>query len=685
MKTHLNIFFLVFLLPLSLFAQLDRSKRPEPGPAPIIQLGKAESFKLNNGLQVFVVENHKLPRVSYSLILDYEPFMEGEYAGFSSIAGQMLRTATSTRSKEQIDEAIDFIGASLSTSARGVNASGLKKHNEQILELMADVVVNPKFLEEELEKIKTQTISGLAASKNNPDAIMGVASKKVAYGAMHPYGESETDETIKNISLEACEAFYQAFYRPNVAYMAIVGDITLAEAKTLVEKYFSKWQPSQVPQMNYQMPQPPAKRQVSIVDRPTAVQSAINVTYAIDLKPDAEDAIAASIMNTILGGAFFRLNENLREKHAFTYGAYSTLSPDKTIGRFTASTSVRNSATDSAVAEIVGEMARLVNEPVPQEELTRIKNYIMGNFALSLESPQTIARFALNQARYGLPDDYYANYLRNVEAITSADVQRAAQRYLLPENCHIVVVGKAADIAGGLQKLAMDGQIHFIDEQGNKVEKAAELKAVPAGMTAQKVLKNYFAAIGGEKQLKKMKDMTQIASTTVQGMNLELITYQKAPNKMLIETKMQGMTVSKQLFDGQKGIVQSMMGREELQGEMLEEFKLQSVLNLELYYNQYGVKTELLGIETIKGAEHYKMKTTSPSGKESIHYFDVATGLKTRSIGENGVTDMSDYRNVGKIKFPFKISSEMGPMTLDIEVKEVKVNQGLKDDVFAIN
>lgn len=309
----------------------------------------------------------------------------------------------------------------------------------------------------------------------------------------------------------------------------------------------------------------------------------------------------------------------------------------------------------------------------------------MGNFALSLESPQTIARFALNQARYGLPDDYYANYLRNVEAITSADVQRAAQRYLLPENCHIVVVGKAADIAGGLQKLAMDGQIHFIDEQGNKVEKAAELKAVPAGMTAQKVLKNYFAAIGGEKQLKKMKDMTQIASTTVQGMNLELITYQKAPNKMLIETKMQGMTVSKQLFDGQKGIVQSMMGREELQGEMLEEFKLQSVLNLELYYNQYGVKTELLGIETIKGAEHYKMKTTSPSGKESIHYFDVATGLKTRSIGENGVTDMSDYRNVGKIKFPFKISSEMGPMTLDIEVKEVKVNQGLKDDVFAIN
>jgi len=147
---------------------------------------------------------------------------------------------------------------------------------------------------------------------------------------------------------------------------------------------------------------------------------------------------------------------------------------------------------------------------------------------------------------------------------------------------------------------------------------------------------------------------------------------------------MQGNTLSKQLFDGQKGVVQSMMGREELQGEMLEEFKLQSVLNLELYYDQYGVKTELLGIETIKGVENYKLKTTSPLGKESIHFFDVVTGLKTRSIGENGVTEMSDYRSVGKLKFPFKISSEMGPMTLEIEVNEVKVNQGLKDDVFVI-
>lgn len=684
MKTRITILSFLIFLPIFLSAQIDRSKRPEAGPAPVIQLGKAESFVLANGLKVFVVENHKLPRISYSLVLDYEPFMEGEYAGFSTIAGQMMKTATTSRNKVQIDEAIDFIGATLSTSESGIYASCLKKHNETLLEIMSDVILNANFKQEELDRLKNQTISGLASSKNDADAIMDIVSKKVVYGDAHPYGESMTEASVGNISLEACQAFYREFYKPNIAYMAIVGDISLAEAKTLMEKYFSSWKSGDVPVMNYQSPKVPSVRKVSLVDRPTAVQSAINVSYAIDLKPGSKDAIAASVMNTILGGAFFRLNENLRETHAYTYGAYSTLSPDKNIGRFTASTNVRNSVTDSAVVEILGEMNRLVNEDVPAEELTRIKNFLMGNFALSLESPQTIARFALNQARYNLPDDYYANYLRKLEAITSEDVRRVAQRYLLPENCHVVIVGKADAVAESLKKLAMDGVIQFYDAEGNKIEKAKEVKAAPVGMTAQDVLEAYFKAVGGKKRLKKIKDMTQSSSATLQGMNFDFVSYQKSPDRLLIETKMQDMVVSKQLFDGQKGIIQSMTGREEIPADKLEDYKLESVLNLELYYDVYGVKVELVGIETINGLDQYVIKTTNPGGKESTHYYDVASGLKTRVVSESGITDYLDYQPVGKLKFPFKVVNEMGSVTFEMIVKEVKLNQGLKDEFFVI-
>ncbi len=230
---------------------LDRSIQPQAGPAPVIKIGDYQSFELANGLKVFVVENHKIPRLSYSLVLDYDPVFEGDMAGYTEITGQLLRTGTTTRTKDEIDEAVDMIGASLNTSAGGIYANCLSRHNETLLTIMSDVLLNASFKTEELEKIRTQYLSGLEAEKNDPKAISQRVNSVLVYGTNHPYGLNTSEESVKKITLEKCNDFYKTFFRPNIAYLAIVGDITLAEAKPLVEKYFGNWQRGEVPKANY--------------------------------------------------------------------------------------------------------------------------------------------------------------------------------------------------------------------------------------------------------------------------------------------------------------------------------------------------------------------------------------------------------------------------------------------------
>ncbi|NQX99480.1 MAG: insulinase family protein, partial [Flavobacteriales bacterium] len=326
------------------FAQkLDRSKRPVAGAAPEIKLGKIESFTLANGLKVFVVENHKLPKVAYSLTLDVDPVMEGDMAGYISTTGELLGRGTTNRTKQKIDEEIDFIGATLSTRAGGAYGSSLKKHQDKLLAIMSDVIMNAKFTQEELDKIKKQTISGLASAKDNPDAIATNVKSVLLYGNKHPYGEITTGKTVEKITLEKCKEYYTTYFRPNVSYMAVVGDITVEEAKKNVEKYFGSWKKGDVPTHKYRTPQAPAKTTVAFVHKEGSTQSVINITYPINLKHNSPDVIKAKIMNSILGGsATARLFMNLREGHGFTYGAYSRIRASQLVGNFNANAKVRN-------------------------------------------------------------------------------------------------------------------------------------------------------------------------------------------------------------------------------------------------------------------------------------------------------------------------------------------------------
>jgi len=666
------------------FAQLDRSIKPKPGPAPKIQIGNYDSFVLPNGLKVFVVENHKIPKVSYHLLLDYEPVLEGENAGYVDMTGQMLRTGTTTRTKDQLDEEIDFIGATMNTSSDGIFASALKKHNEKLLELMSDVLLNAQFKQEELDKIKKQTISGLEAEKNEATAIAQRVSAAIMYGKDHPYGESATEETVSKVTLDECNNFYKTFFKPNIAYLAVVGDITLAEIKPLVEKYFGNWQKGDVPVAKYQIKGRPTSDIVAIVDRPNAVQSNISVCYPIDLKPGCDDAIKAKVMNTVLGGGTFRLFTNLREKHSYTYGAYSSLNTDRLIGNFNASANVKNPVTDSSFTQILFEMNRLKTEKVSDDELSMIKNYMTGTFSLSLEKPETVANFAINIERYKLPKDYYINYLQNLAAINSDDVYAMASKYLKPENAYIFAVGKASEIADKMKKFNPDGKIKYYDIYGNPVEMEKKMKPIPAGVTAESILKKYVDAIGGEKNLLKVKDLTIKMTTTMQGMSINVDTYKKTPNKLKNEVSSGAMVFQTQLFDGTQGSVTSMKGTEALKDTDLADMKIQAVMNLELYYPKYNIKTNLKGIENINGKDAYMIEVTLPSGTQSTDYYDVESGLKVRSLEKEGETDFSDYKDVNGLKFPYTISQEMGPQTMKLQVASIEMNTKLKDAIFQI-
>ncbi len=680
------LFILAILVAFNISAQLDRSTPPKPGPAPKVNIGKAKTFELKNGLKVFVVENDKVPVVSYTLSLDLDPLVEGEKAGYASLAGDLMSAGTTNRTKAEIDEAVDFIGASLSTRASGMQASSLKKHSDELLDLMTDVLYNPSFPTEELEKSQKQMLTGLKSQKDDPKAIDSNIKSVLRYGKNHPYGEILTEESVQAITVDDLKSYYNTYFRPNIAYLVIVGDISVKEAKKQAKKYFASWESKEVPTYKYDMPKAFEQPKVVVANKDGSTQSNVSLSYNINLKPGHPDAIKARVMNQVLGGGSFsaRLFQNLREDKGFTYGAYSSLSSDELVGSFNAGASVRTSVTDSAFTEIIYEMKRMRTELVPSDDLQLVKNSLTGSFSRSLEDPVTVARFALNIEKYNLPEDYYETYLEKLNAVTPEDVKAMADKYITPENALILAVGDVPNMKASLQKFAKDGKVMMYDFYGNEV-KAMPL---PADLTADKVIKNYIDAIGGSEAVTAVTDYVLEGSMSVQGMALNMKMYSRRPNHQCVETYMQGNLVSKQVFNGEAGKMVSPMGEQKIEGEMLENMKTESILFPETQYAELGFKLELLGADNVDGKDVIKMKVVNPSGKEQTVYFSRTSGLKVKEVSTTPQGTMSstfiEYAEVNGVKFPKKMNQSVGPQSFDIVFETIKVNEGIDANKFDI-
>ena len=557
MKTKISAFAVLFLMAMGVNAQIDRSKMPEPGPAPKITLEKPGEFELKNGIEVLVVENHKLPRVSFSLRIDNKPIAEGKKAGVSSILGAMLGNGTLNIPKDEFNDEIDFLGANLGFGSQSAFASSLSKYSDRIIELMADASINPLLTKEEFEKEKEKLIENLKSQEKSVDAVASRVGGALSYGVNHPRGEFVTEETVKSIEFGDVLAFYEKYFNPNNAYLVVVGDVEMSDVKRQIKEHFGKWEKSAG--VDITIPEPKANAQytqVNFVDMPNAVQSNISLTNNVDFKMNDEDYHAVLIANKILGGGFGSyLNMNLREEHGYTYGARSNISTSRwNASRFTAGAAVRNMVTDSAVVETLKEINRIKTEPVDSKDLSNAKAKYVGDFVLALERPQTIASYALNIKLNDLPEDFYSTYLAKINAVSKDDVMRVANKHFKTENARIVVVGKGSEVLENLEKTGIP--IMYYDTYANKTEKPVFSKPLPDGLTAETVIKNYVTAVGGEANLRKVNSTLTNADVTIQGAPFKpkAILKQMSPNKFSMEMIVEGMgTVMKQNFDGENG------------------------------------------------------------------------------------------------------------------------------------
>ena len=679
--------FIYIAASLFLTITMQAQDRPQPkaGPAPTININKPQSFVLKNGLKVLVVENHKLPRVSFNLTLDNPPYAEGSKKGVSDILSGMLGNGTETITKDVFNEEIDFLGASINFYASGASGNGLSRYSKRILELMADGALNPLFDKAEFEKEKEKIIEGLKADEKSVSAIARRVEDVLVFGKDHYRGEYTSEETLKNVTFDDVILNYNTYFVPANAYLVIVGDVNFKEVKKEVERLFGSWKKATAPQLTYTAPKDVQYSQINFIDTPNAVQSEIALVNLSNLKMTDKEYFSVLLANQILGGGGEgRLFLNLREKHGWTYGAYSSIGSGKYISKFRSSASVRNTVTDSAVVEFFNELKRIKTDLVSEEDLRNAKAKYVGNFVMQIEKPSTIAGYALNKETQGLPEDFYENYIKNINAVTAEDIKNAANKYFLSDKTRVVIVGKAGDVLPGLEAMSKREKlpIFYFDKYGNPTEKPEVKKPVPAGVTAQTVLNNYINAIGGEKAVKNVKTLAVMSAGTVQGTPLELVV-KTAPKKMGVEMKAMGMTMMKQVVNEKEAYMVQQGQRKDFTGDDLKDMQADATTFKELALLTDKDVT-LTGIENINGADAYAIK----NGKSTL-YYDVKTGFKVaeaKDIEQGGqkmtqTTYYQDYKDVKGLKFPYKTIMNVG-IEIELTTSEVKINEGVTDADF---
>lgn len=455
------------------------------GKAPVnkdvlkVKLPKAREAKLSNGLQVILLEDHKVPTFTAQMVILSGGLTDKpDFRGLASFTAALVREGTAKRTSKDIAEQTDSIGATLasasglSNTTSTVAIAGLVENLDQSFDIMADVVRNPTFPMEEVEKYKTRALAQLLVQRSNPQFLAQEQFNKAIYGD-HPAALLVAPvESIKKLTAKDLAAFHSAYYRPNNAILAIVGDVTLKELMPKIEKVFGDWQKGAVPAITIPAAPSQAGSRILLIDRPGSVQTVLQLG-TLGIERTNPDYFSLLLADKILGGGpAARLFLNLREVNGYTYGAYSNFGGTKFRGTWASSSEVRTEVTEGAMKEFMFELKRLRDETVSAEELDNAKRSIVGSFALSLEQPQVLLQNIVTQKLYDLPADYWDTYPQKVAAITPADIKNIAQKYIDLDHLQVVAVGDASKARDVLAKY---GKVEVYDADGKPVP-AAEMK-----------------------------------------------------------------------------------------------------------------------------------------------------------------------------------------------------------------
>jgi zinc protease len=454
-------------------ATVLKNKAPVSKELLKVKLPKAQEATLKNGLRVLVLENHKVPLFSMQMVILSGGLSDpADQRGLASFTASLLREGTAKRSSKEISEQVDSLGATLNANASvssftsTVTASGLVDNLDQLLEIFSDVVRNPKFPADDVEKFKSRTLASLQFLRSNPTYLAQERFNRAIYGN-HPAAlVTAPPESLRRTTVADLTQFHSGHYRPNNAMLTIVGDVKLKEVLPKIERSFGDWQRGDVSQVTIPAVQAQPDARIYLIDRPGSVQTVLHLGNLGIQRTDPE-YFPLLVMNKVVGGdAAARLFLNLREEHGYTYGAYSSFGTSKYPGTWLANSSVRTEVTEGAMREFMYELKRIRSVPVETVELENAKRALTGSFALSLEDPQALLQSIVTQKLYNLPADYWDSYPQKVAAVTAADVQRVAQRYVDLDHLQIVAVGDAAKTRAIFAKY---GTVEVYDAEGKPV------------------------------------------------------------------------------------------------------------------------------------------------------------------------------------------------------------------------
>jgi len=468
----------------ALLAQAPAVPPPAPpkfkGKAPVseetlkITLPRAQEAHLSNGAHLMVLEDHRVPSIQFQIIMIgaggyYDP---AEMPGLADTTASLMDEGTATRTSEQIAQALDTMAASVGVSASQgsqvatLTGTALTDQFDQVLALATDILLNPSFPEKELGLYKVRARAGLEEQRTDPDFLREERYSKAVYGSHPASSMGLTRESLEKITRDALVAFHKSNYVPDHAIIGVSGDITLAEARTKFDHALKAWAKSNKPRPGVVDPPDSGPFKISLVNRPGSVQTAYMLgELAIDRTHPDYDAV--TVMNQILGGSNGRLYRELRERKGYTYGVYSFARALRYRGDWRAQMDVRTEVTDASLRDLLAELAKMRDEAVPAGEFKDAQRSLTASFALSLENPAELLNLYIVRQLYNFPVDYWDRYADRIMAVTPAQVQAVARKYLDPKRLQIVAVGDAAKIEPALRSM---GPLETFDDEGRPVE-----------------------------------------------------------------------------------------------------------------------------------------------------------------------------------------------------------------------
>lgn len=666
---------------------LDFRLKPKVSEPREFEFPKFTEVKLKSGLKVYVIEDHAQPTIQMRLQVRAGEAFDGNKYGLSFMTTNLLTKGTQKKNALEIANAIDSVGASLNANSSGeivsVSIDGLKKHMPLLLSTFSDVVLNPLFPQEEIDKLVPQVLASIKQEKSRPMELASALARKVVYGEKHPSAFRKTEESVKRITAQDIREFHDKYFRPNnQASLAIVGDVTPKEIVPMLEKAFKSWTANSVTIPDPPAPKPMA-RGVYFIERPNSVQSTMMITVPAMRRSDNDYEklqLATSVLGSGFGGKLFK---TLRETYSFTYTPFGFMSSGKYANRATFGAEVRSAVTDSAILITQEQIADVAKNPTKDEEFDLIKKSDIGRFLMSFEEKSFIASI-LQQADYlGLPLEYMKDYAKRLNYITPTEVQRVAQRYFAPQNQYIVVAGNP-ELAKQLEKY---GDVYRFNLDLEPVGGGSSMEQV--SISVADLMKKNAQALGGESALnaiqtiKKTGDVTfAMGGQQIKGTSQSI---QKVPAKKFFSLDLPIMT-QRTWVNGSKAWMQSgPSDAEEMKENDAETAMLEASMFNSCKLPSLGYTCEIVG----KKAGKIIVKATSKKGTVSTYYYDATTFLlsKIERVEESPMGSLTltekfeNYTEINGVKFAKTERLESDQFNVSTE-NTIEVNTQIDDAVF---